>query len=223
MSGSKQKIQIDSDARLAAELHSLNAVLAETSKESNRSQAVIIGAELEHALLEILQKHLLPHSKKDDSLFEPNGPLGSFAARIDIAHRLGLIPEDWHHDLHLIRKIRNEFAHGKGGTNLEMPRIKSCIEKLLAGKAELVAHAEKFGKPAKFAPELLFSVATTTLLGQMKFLKFNITTVPQHWRKFTYQGNTPASSEVQKDLSWPDFDERLNKTFPPHMAAGGPA
>ena len=40
-----------------------------------------------------------------------NAPFGTFSAKIVGALALGLINEDEHHDLEIIRGIRNEFAH----------------------------------------------------------------------------------------------------------------
>lgn len=44
-------------------------------------------------------------------MFEFRGPLGDFAARIDLALGLNWIDEATFSDLHIIRKIRNDFAH----------------------------------------------------------------------------------------------------------------
>jgi hypothetical protein len=44
-------------------------------------------------------------------MLRPSGPLGTFSARIEVAFLCGFIGERAKRDLHLIRKIRNEFAH----------------------------------------------------------------------------------------------------------------
>lgn len=44
-------------------------------------------------------------------LFEGNGPLATLSAKIDLARLLGLVTETIRSDLHIIRDIRNEFAH----------------------------------------------------------------------------------------------------------------
>jgi hypothetical protein len=48
-----------------------------------------------------VEEEFLPHSR----------PLGSFSVRIDMAYILGLIGPQARRDLHLIRKIRNDFGH----------------------------------------------------------------------------------------------------------------
>jgi mannitol operon repressor len=52
-----------------------------------------------------------------------NAPLGTFSARIDASHALGLITDHEEHELHLIRKVRNEFAHSKHGTTFNDQKI----------------------------------------------------------------------------------------------------
>lgn len=44
-------------------------------------------------------------------MFKQSGPLGSFAAQIDMGYLLGLYPDYVRDKLHTIRLIRNEFAH----------------------------------------------------------------------------------------------------------------
>jgi len=45
------------------------------------------------------------------SLFSPEGPFSSLSAKIDAAFCAGWISADLHHDLHALRKIRNDCAH----------------------------------------------------------------------------------------------------------------
>jgi mannitol operon repressor len=66
---------------------------------------------LEQMLKEILVAFLMKE-KVVDELFEGgNAPLGTFSARAKLAFTLGLISEHEFHDIDLIRRIRNEFAH----------------------------------------------------------------------------------------------------------------
>ena len=44
-------------------------------------------------------------------LFDGTGALATFSAKIDIAYAFGLIGTQERADLHIIRKIRNDFAH----------------------------------------------------------------------------------------------------------------
>ncbi len=49
--------------------------------------------------------------KRDEELFSNRGPFADFSARIGTSHAFGIIGPQTHHDLNLIRRIRNEFAH----------------------------------------------------------------------------------------------------------------
>ncbi len=90
----------------------LEAIHAQFEKETDRAAAVLVGAMLDEVLASLLRKRLIPPLSKERSLLDsPYAPLGTFSARIDAAYQLGLISSYLARDLHLIRKIRNEFAH----------------------------------------------------------------------------------------------------------------
>jgi DNA-binding MltR family transcriptional regulator len=42
---------------------------------------------------------------------DTGGPLSTFSARINLAHALRIIDDAEYRDLHIIRRIRNDFAH----------------------------------------------------------------------------------------------------------------
>jgi hypothetical protein len=77
-------------------------------EESDRACA-ILGAALLDARLESLYLSRLKHGA--DELLSNNGPLGTFSARTQVAFALEWIDLDVYHDLNIIRKIRNDFAH----------------------------------------------------------------------------------------------------------------
>ena len=78
-------------------------------KETDRAAAVLGAAFLETALGELFEVRCGARITAD--MLRANGVLGAFANRIRMSYALGWIAEDTHHDLHLVRKIRNEFAH----------------------------------------------------------------------------------------------------------------
>lgn len=85
--------------------------LDELNKESPRGKVLISTGYLEQMLKDILVAFLMK-DKVVDELFEGgNAPLGTFSARAKLAYTLGLISEPEFHDIDLIRRIRNEFAH----------------------------------------------------------------------------------------------------------------
>lgn len=88
------------------------AVFELVAKESDRGCILVVGAWLDELLGALLDAKLVPHKATLNDLFGgPNAPLGSFSARINMAHGLGLIAEDEWNSLHKIRGLRNIAAH----------------------------------------------------------------------------------------------------------------
>lgn len=110
-------------------------LISESNDESDRAVAILLSAELDELLRRIIERKLVPHNKqifKDVSkndLLSSYGAIGTFAARIDLGYRLGLLDSFVAHDLHIIRKIRNMFAHEPHGLNFEQPEPKKTLNK----------------------------------------------------------------------------------------------
>lgn len=86
--------------------------------ESDRAAVILASAKLDQLLHLALTKKLLACPNAQDDLLRTDGPIGSFSSRIILAHRLGLIDDDFAKTLHLLRKIRNDFAHESVGAKL---------------------------------------------------------------------------------------------------------
>lgn len=100
-------------------------------KESDRSAAIIAGVVLDEALRDALQETFVDEmsNNEDDRLFEGYGPLSTFSARIDIAFAIGLFGPRTKATFHLLRRVRNEFAH-RLGLDFEHPSIAMLCSKL---------------------------------------------------------------------------------------------
>jgi len=81
------------------------------TKESDRALVILGAARLDFGLECLLKSVMHHHPNGNDNLFDADRPLGTFSAKIALAHRLGLIDHDFERALQLIRKIRNKFAH----------------------------------------------------------------------------------------------------------------
>jgi hypothetical protein len=96
---------------------SLYSVTRELLTQTDRGAAIIGGAYLEDSLATYLKSCWrndqadAPTAKSIARLFNPSGPLGSFSAKIDIAYLGHLIGPTTFADMHVIRDIRNDFAH----------------------------------------------------------------------------------------------------------------
>jgi DNA-binding MltR family transcriptional regulator len=98
--------------------HNFKVFAEEFEKESDRAAVILVSAKLDELLHLALTKKLLPCPTAQDDLLRTDGPISSFSSRITLAHRLGLIDDAFAKTLHLIRRIRNDFAHESAGAQL---------------------------------------------------------------------------------------------------------
>lgn len=100
-------------------------------EESLRAKVIISGCYLDKALYDLLIIVLAPSENKKDILFDgPQAPLGTFSSKIEMAHRMQLIDNQIKKSIHLIRKIRNEFAHNLMNCDFTNTRIKQWNQNL---------------------------------------------------------------------------------------------
>lgn len=112
--------------------HWSNYFDAEVGKESQRASAILAAAMLEQALEALLRGRLVPIPTQTDPLFDAAyAPLSSFSSKIDLCFRLGLISGPLTRDLHLIRKIRNDFAHNVTGCTFDDSAVRSRVLELV--------------------------------------------------------------------------------------------
>jgi DNA-binding MltR family transcriptional regulator len=82
--------------------------------ESDRAVPILafgfIDSEIERLLREAVNQDVHGGVKQ---LFGALGPLGSASARINMAHALHWLTTEVVEDLHLLRRIRNRYAHGR--------------------------------------------------------------------------------------------------------------
>ncbi|WP_460104724.1 MltR family transcriptional regulator [Pseudomonas sp. S2_D10] len=100
------------------------------ASESDRAVALMAAAFLEDYLAQLISKKMLDNAKVRNEMYEHNGPLGTFSAKINTAYMFGLISQAVRNDLHLLRKIRNEFAHTAKPLEFTEHRIKSRCNEL---------------------------------------------------------------------------------------------
>jgi DNA-binding MltR family transcriptional regulator len=100
--------------------------------ESDRAAVILGAAKLDLMLNQILLKVLFPNASSQDDLFDQDRPLSSFAAKINLCHRLGIIDSECSRALHMIRKIRNDFAHEVSGCSLNTGSHRDRVKELAA-------------------------------------------------------------------------------------------
>lgn len=148
----------------------INKVLKELSSESDRASAILLGAEIDSALRTIIEKYLLEPLGNSSQLLEQDAVLGSFSAKIEICYRLGLISKLIHRELHLIRKIRNKFAHHTIGISFDTQPVKDWVSNLkisqwvLEGRRDIAEDGILDSKKDKF---ILSGATVITLLTSL--------------------------------------------------------
>lgn len=122
--------------RSSAQRSLLVGLTQELGEESDRAAAILAAAYLDHLLGELIVTAMpLGPDKVDELLYQDGrGPLGTFSARIDTVYCLGLLGGDDYRDLHLIRKIRNAFAHKLVGLSFDVQSIADRCRELKAAQ-----------------------------------------------------------------------------------------
>jgi len=100
--------------------------------EGDRATVILAVAKIDLILFQILQKFLVSVSGSKDELLDNDKPLSTLSAKINMTYRLGLINNSFSHSLHLIRKIRNDFAHEVEGCTLNSGAHRDRVRELIA-------------------------------------------------------------------------------------------
>src|SRR3984893_9371398 len=104
----------------------------EIEKSPDRVAAIVAAAIVEDALRWSLNSFLILQisEQEERELFENDGILSSFHAKILMGFALGLFGEAARNDLIKIKNIRNAFAHAPRPLSFDTPEIASECEKL---------------------------------------------------------------------------------------------
>ena len=79
--------------------------------ETDRGCAIAAVSYIDHELAEAIKARLIDSEETLRTVFQGQGGLSAFSARIDVGYLLGLYGENGRRELHSLRKVRNEFAH----------------------------------------------------------------------------------------------------------------
>jgi hypothetical protein len=108
-------------------------------KESERGSVIVSASLLDDILLQALQAKLLPAAEKKDELFEGgSSPFSTFSSRIDLAYRLCLIRKESRNTFHIVRRIRNDFAHVHDEVSFDSPTTRSRIFEIFKLNKEIL-------------------------------------------------------------------------------------
>lgn len=113
-----------------ADTKDLAAFLEELQQETDRGLPLVGAALIDTLLLETLRSFFCEDRKSGKLLDDANSPLGTFSSRTQASYSLGLIDKHEYAEIELIRKVRNEFAHGKHGMSFQNEKVKSLCSNL---------------------------------------------------------------------------------------------
>ncbi|MDR6725032.1 hypothetical protein J2W91_003518 [Paenibacillus amylolyticus] len=94
-----------------AGLHSIFMFNIELHKESDRGCVLLAASFLDNCLRELLKANCVDDESAFNDICNGSSPFATFSGKIDLSYLLGLISLEAKRYLHIIRKIRNEFAH----------------------------------------------------------------------------------------------------------------
>jgi len=130
--------------------------------ESARGKVLISSGFLEEQLRRVLLAFMREDGASNALVDGANAPLGTFSARIAACDALGLLSESEAHDLQIIRKIRNDFAHDIH-TSFETTSVKDRC-KMLKMKAHDYSN-ERMGEVVVSADGQFITAATAVILN----------------------------------------------------------
>lgn len=107
------------------------------SEESDPACVILVASWVDHFLkIKLAREFAKGNSDARSALFSSNGPFATFSAKLNVAFCADWIDRDVYHDLQVIRKMRNEFAHSIGSHTLHDEPFSSMVAKLRVPKRE---------------------------------------------------------------------------------------
>lgn len=102
----------------------------ELVKESDRGLALLGVGRLDALLQEYLEFCLIGSKSHFKEVFSNSGPLATFSSRIKLGYSMGLISKNLAAEIHVLREIRNLFAHHDRPIDFESLEIDKICRKL---------------------------------------------------------------------------------------------
>ena len=138
-------------AKASPTVSELDAIENEFFSENDRACGVMFGSwvdmALERAVKSVFRSDL--SSTLSKRLFDYEGSVGTFGARINVGYALAIFGQKTFHDLDLIRLIRNEFAHCRRPLRFELAVVKAVCDRLQIPDTEAKRSAIGFGSSVK--------------------------------------------------------------------------
>jgi hypothetical protein len=149
------------------------AFMLQFSEEPEHVSVILACSRIDELLGILIRSRLLPCPAKNDQLLESERGLGTFSNRIDLAYRLGLIPNRLSEVLHLLRKIRNDFAHTYTGQRMDSsPHTDRLMEALrlikIEGDMPVVRKGMRLRNPMLSQARENFTILAIVIIGSLE-------------------------------------------------------
>jgi DNA-binding MltR family transcriptional regulator len=121
------------------------AFLKELKSQTDRGTAIIAAAVLDDLLQILLTARFVELSgERHDGLFKKTGaPLSSFSSKIEVCFAVGLLSNEARLAMHLIREVRNEFAHRIEQITFDHPNVATKIETRMLDSIKKLAKSNR--------------------------------------------------------------------------------
>lgn len=121
--------------------------------ESDRGCVIVGVATLDSALSDYLRAVMKNNGLSNRyavKIFDGNGGLGTFSSKAQVARGFALISEDVFHDLMVLRKLRNEFAHAQRPCTFSDHKVISQIDSMRFAQGQRESWSRDSAKLAAF-------------------------------------------------------------------------
>lgn len=168
--------------------------------ESDRGCALMAAAFIDDSLALLLRRNLVSDQKVLTDLFSHNGPLGTFSGKINLAYSMGLISKNVKRELHVLRRIRNDFAHTAAQIGFSEAAISTRCHSL-----------ELHGRKADASPRTKFTSSMTGLLMAIEegLLKSSSIEPPADYDATRRSKSIAEFRRILANLGRDDFDDIL--------------
>lgn len=115
----------------ALPLGCFEAFNASLSDESDRGRIIVTASWIDLLIkVKLMNEFSKGNAEARKSLFSGTGSFATFSAKVNAAFCAGWIDNDVYHDIQVIKKLRNGFAHNAGKVSLDDEETRKLIESL---------------------------------------------------------------------------------------------
>lgn len=119
-------------AKRKGEAEHAESIVAELAGGNDRATMILVGARVENALTYALSSLIRADLADSEmkALFEQNGVLSAFSAKIRLGHALSLCTGPMRDSLDVIREARNACAHAQLPISFATPELQTYLARL---------------------------------------------------------------------------------------------